>query len=149
LIADDFAGTGQSLETGLTRFVSSTDSSLLDTYLAEGRVCCYLQFSFPEALDRLRTRFPRFEFFAAQVFGDDVRALDQQAGLFESDAERAYAQEVLMQLGRELTPQNPLGWGDLGALVAFHNAIPNNSLPIFWSYGKVNDIQWQPLFPRA
>jgi hypothetical protein len=43
----------------------------------------------------------------------------------------------------------PLAWGDMAALVAFHNTIPNNTLPVFWCEGKVNDRPWLPLFPRA
>lgn len=149
LIVDDFAGTGTTLENGLNKLVSILTKPLVSEYAREGRISCYCQFAFPEALDRLKSTFPKIEFFAAHIFGDDVRSLDMQANLFESDEERVYARDVLLQIGRELTPQNPLGWGDMGALVAFHNTIPNNTLPIFWSDGRVNDRLWKPLFPRA
>ena len=33
--------------------------------------------------------------------------------------------------------------------MAFHNTVPNNTLPIFWSSGSVNNRQWTPLLPRA
>ena len=56
---------------------------------------------------------------------------------------------VIEQLGRELTPGAPLGHGNMGALVVFHNATPNNTLPIFWSGGTVGEKPWKPLFPRA
>ena len=55
----------------------------------------------------------------------------------------------LLQVGRQLNPQNPLGYGDMGALVAFYNTIPNNTLPVFWSSGTVNDRPWKALLPRA
>ena len=41
------------------------------------------------------------------------------------------------------------GYGNLGGLVLFHNTVPNNTLPIFWSNGVVNERSWRPLFPRA
>jgi hypothetical protein len=149
LIVDDFAGTGGTLDTGLNHFFTQLPLQARDRFLGEGRVLCYCQYAFPEALDRLRANYAKVEFFAAHVFGDDVRALDPLANLFETNEDRTYARDILLQLGRELTPQNPLGWGEMGALVAFHNTTPNNTLPIFWSYGKVNDVQWKPLFPRA
>jgi hypothetical protein len=56
---------------------------------------------------------------------------------------------VLRQIGQQLQPQHPLGHADLGGLVLFHNTVPNNTLPIFWCNGTVNERPWQPLFPRA
>jgi hypothetical protein len=149
VIVDDFAGTGTTLETGLYQLFSRLPRPLVEDYVREGRMACYCLFSFPEAIDRLRKAFPQIEFYAAHVFGDDVRALDTDSDLFESDEERVYVRDILLQIGRELLSQMPLGWGDMAALVAFHNTIPNNTLPIFWCEGRVNDRVWQPLFPRA
>lgn len=55
----------------------------------------------------------------------------------------------MQTIGRELYPGSPMGYGDIGALFAFHNAVPNNTLPIFWSNGRVGERAWKPLFPRA
>ena len=85
---------------------------------------------------------------AANILGDELRACAEEAMIFEGEAERRFARDVLVQLGRELYPDAPLGYGDLGALVAFHNTIPNNTLPIFWSNGRVRERQWVPIFPR-
>jgi len=63
--------------------------------------------------------------------------------------ELRFVRGILLALGRELTPQISLGFGDLAALVAFHNTVPNNTLPIFWSSGTVNGRPWRPLSPRA
>ena len=86
---------------------------------------------------------------AANVLGEDVRALEREASIFADESEIVFAKDVLLQIGRELTPQNPLGFGDMAALVVFHNSVPNNTLPIFWSNGNVNDRPWHPLFARA
>lgn len=89
------------------------------------------------------------KFLPINVFGDEVMALDPNAGIFENEDEINFAREMLIQIGRELDPQYSLGFGDLGALVCFNNTIPNNTLPIFWRSGTVNDKPWRALFPRA
>jgi hypothetical protein len=149
LIVDDFAGSGTTIQKGLQRLAARLTGEVFEKYMDAGRVSCYCQFSFPDALDKLKSSFPKIDFYSAHVFGDELRALDPHANVFDSEEDRVYARDVLLQIGRELTPQNPLGFGDMGALVAFHNSVPNNTLPIFWSNGKVNERQWQPLFPRA
>ena len=83
------------------------------------------------------------------TFDDEVRALSVDAGIFEEEADRVFAQDVMLQIGRQLVPQNPLGFGDMAALVSFHNTIPNNTLPVFWSAGRANGREWKPLLPRG
>jgi hypothetical protein len=77
-----------------------------------------------------------------------VRALDPDAQLFENETELLFAGDMLLQIGRELYPSNPLGYGDMGGLVCFHDTIPNNTLPIFWCDGTVGEKPWRALFPR-
>lgn len=150
VFVDDFCGTGQTLFEGLKKFHDLLKSDrILTRFLIQGRILCYLLYAFPEALQRLRNAYPRIQFLAANVFGEEVRALDEDAGIFENSNEITFAKEVLLQIGRGLFRQHPLGWGDLGALVAFHNTVPNNTLPVFWSTGTVNEKPWKPLFPRA
>jgi len=150
LIVDDFAGTGSTIKKGLVKFFAQEGAKeILESYSNEGRILCYILYSFPEALQKLHASYPRLEFLATHVFGEEVRALDSEAGIFETEEEINFAHDVLIQLGRELTPQEPLGYGDMGALVVFHNTVPNDTLPIFWSSGTVNDRPWKPLFPRA
>jgi hypothetical protein len=150
LIVDDFAGTGSSILKGLKSFfdIKGIDR-VRHRFLSEGRILCYLLYSFPEALDKFQHEYPEVQFFSVNILGDDVRALEADAAIFEEEEDLNFAKEVLLQIGRELTPQIPLGYGDMGALVVFHNTIPNNTLPVFWSSGTVNDKPWKPLFPRA
>jgi hypothetical protein len=150
VIVDEFAGTGNTLDAGLGKFFNRPRSAgMILRLIEEGRIACYVLFAFPEALDRLRERYPRVDFLAAQVLGEDVRALHENAGIFEKETEIKFAREILLQYGRHLYRQHPLGFGDLAALVVFHNTVPNNTLPIFWSNGLVNEQPWKPLFPRA
>jgi hypothetical protein len=149
ILVDDFAGTGDTVVSGLRSMRKQVETSVLDRYLAEKRVAFYLLFAFPEALAAIRQQNPGLEVIAANVFGDDLRSCERDSGIFSDDGEMMFAKDVLLQIGRELTPQTPLGYGDMGTLVAFHNTVPNNTLPIFWSNGSVNDRPWHPLFPRA
>jgi hypothetical protein len=150
LLVDDFSGTGSSICNGFRKWKSDLkDLALVETYLNQGRVMFGLLYSFGEALDALRKLEPRIRYFSAQAFGPEVRAFDPEAGIFESAEEIDFAREVMLQVGRELTPQSPLGYGDQGALVVFHNTVPNNTLPIFWSNGRVNERSWAPLFSRV
>ena len=150
LIIDDFAGTGSTISKGLKKFFTEKGiEEIKDVFLNEGRILCYVLYSFPAAFERLRKEYPKVKFLSVNVFSEEVMALDPNAGIFESGGEINFAREMLLQIGRELDPQYPLGFGDTGALVCFHNTIPNNTLPIFWRNGIVNDKPWRPLFPRA
>ena len=125
------------------------EPDIFEKLLEERRVAFVLAQTFSEAIDRIKSVEPRISVVAANVFGVEVRAFDPDAGIFETVQEAEFAKEVMLQIGRELTNSMPLGFGDQGALIAFYDTVPNNTLPIFWSNGKVNDKQWKPLFPRA
>src|SRR5579872_5127236 len=99
-------------------------------------------YAFPEAIDRLRTSNDGLNVVAATILGDELRGCSEDAAIFESESDLRFARDVLLQIGRELYPAAPLGFGNLGALVAFHNSIPNNTLPIFWINGQVGERPW-------
>ncbi|WP_428422649.1 phosphoribosyltransferase-like protein [Methylibium sp.] len=149
VIADDFAGTGQTLVEGMTKFKARVGEPTWQRYVGEHRISLYVMFAFPEALEAARQSFPGVDVVAATLLGDDLRACDEGSDIFAEDSERRFAKEILQQLGRELSPRAPLGHGDMGALVVFHNTTPNNTLPIFWRSGVVGERPWRALFPRA
>jgi hypothetical protein len=148
VIVDDFAGSGTTLAKGLSHFRSLTDPKIWKAYTKEGRICVVVMFSFPEAVATVRKTCPEVQVFMANALGDELRATSTDAAIFETEADLRFARDMLLQIGRELYPDAPLGFGDLGALVAFHNAVPNNTLPIFWSNGPAKR-PWKPIFPRA
>ena len=148
VVVDDFAGTGNTLAKGLGR-LWSMDRDLFSQLAEQGRVVCCLQTAFPEAIRRIKQQFPKVQVLTMTTFDDKVRAFAPDAGIFEDEGERAYAQDVMLQIGRQLAPQNPLGFGNMAALVTFHNTIPNNTLPVFWAAGKANGREWKPLLPRG
>jgi hypothetical protein len=150
LIVDDFAGTGRTVVNGLEGFLEQRgNESLLRRFSDKGAIHLFLLFAFPDAIQAIQKRFPNLQTTAIRTFGEEVRGLDPESGIFTDEAELRFAHDVLVQIGRQLTPQTPVGHGDMATLVGFHNTIPNNSLPIFWSNGIVNEKLWNPLFPRA
>jgi hypothetical protein len=148
VVVDDFAGTGRTLVKGLDGFRKSTEPRLWRTYIEQGRVSLFLMFAFPEAIELIRKEHPGVNIVAANTLGEELRAFSEEAKIFEAEKDRRFARDIMLQIGRELYPAQPLGFGDLGALVAFHNAAPNNALPIFWCNGP-SDKRWNPIFPRA
>jgi hypothetical protein len=66
------------------------------------------------------------------------------------------AREVnrLRELGSQVYPKHPFGYGNAGLLVAYHFQCPNNTLPLIWaSHESRNNIvdgkayPWRALFP--
>lgn len=148
VLVDDFAGTGTTLATGIERFRRQVDPKIWQRYAGEGRISVFIMFAFPEAVEHVRQQCAGVHAVAATVLGDDLRACSADAALFESEDDLRFARDVLHQLGRELYPATPLGFGNMGVLIAFHNACPNNTLPIFWSSAVVGERNWKPIFPR-
>ncbi len=149
VIADDFAGSGQTLVEGVTKFKARVSDQVWQRFIDEGRISVYVMCAFPEALEAVRKAFPGIDVVAATVLGDELRACDDAAQIFTDDSERRFAKEILQQIGRDLVARHPLGHSDMAALVVFHNTTPNNTLPIFWCSGTVGERPWRPLFPRA
>ena len=149
VLVDDFAGTGETLAKGIKRFRDKVAPEIWKRYADEGRLSLYVMFAFPEAIRKAKAVCPQVDVVAANVVGDELRACDEEARIYETPEELQFARDVLLQIGRELNPAAPLGFGDQGALVVFHNTAPNNTLPVFWSNGTVGERPWKPLFPRA
>ena len=148
VIVDDFTASGDTLVKGINKAIEQ-DGAGFGELVSQGRVICCVLTAFPEAIEKVQNEHPNIPVISMKVFGDDVRALDGQANIFEDVGSRTFAKDMLLQLGRALAPQMPLGYGDMGVLVAFHNTVPNNTLPIFWCSGKVNGRTWHALLPRA
>ncbi|MEI4960151.1 phosphoribosyltransferase [Aeromonas caviae] len=75
---------------------------------------------------------------------DTVTCLDSNFYNGIPHEERSDAKNRLEYYGR-MTNKSPLGYGGIGALIAFYYNTPNISLPIIW--GAKNS--WIPLFKRA
>ncbi len=150
VLLDDFSSTGSTICRGLERWKAEIkDGEILQRYFEEGRILLVLLYALGSAIDTIRENEPRLRVLSLNILGAEVKAFDVDAAIFSNPQEVDFAREVMMQIGRELTPQTPLGYGDQGLLVSFHNTVPNNTLPIFWSNGRVNERNWKPLFSRV
>ena len=148
VLLDDFSGTGKTMRNGLQAWLKENREALVP-YLEEARVMVGLLYATGRALDEIAGVDRRITVVPANTLGTEVAAFDLEADIFADAEELAFAREVMQQIGRELTPQIPIGFGDQGLLFAFHNSVPNNTLPVFWSNGRVNERPWRPLFSRA
>ncbi|MFD1839615.1 ATP-binding protein [Paracidovorax cattleyae] len=89
-IVDDFAGTGQTLVGGLKKARSRVSVEHWERYVSEGRLCLFLMYAFPDAIEAVKAEFPGIPVLAAHVFGDELRACNDEAGIFETPGERAF-----------------------------------------------------------
>jgi len=148
VVLDDLSSTGNTMRNGLRKWIQENRDALIP-YLKERRIMVGLLYATGKALDAISEVDARISVLPANTLGPEVVALDPDAAIFADSAEIDFARDVLLQIGRELTPQTPLGFGDQGLLFTFHNTVPNNTLPMFWSNGRVNERPWKPLFSRA
>ena len=113
VIVDDFAGSGQTMVKGLARFTQQEAAAAAFRKFREaGRIHVVVLFAFPEAVGEIRKQFPEFKVTAIRVFGDEVRALEPEAGIFSDEGEQRFARDILRQIGQQLVPQHPLGHAD-------------------------------------
>ena len=149
-LVDDFSATGTTIRKELERWKREIkDRSVIERYFDEGRILLLVLYALGPAIDAIQQSEPRIKIVSCSMLGREVMAFDEDSGIFESAEEIDFARDVMLQIGRELTPQTPLGYGDQGLLVCFHNTVPNNTLPIFWSNGRVGERLWKPLFSRV
>jgi hypothetical protein len=115
----------------------------------QARACYYVLFATSEALDAIRRN----------TYFDDVQAvfdLDPSFRCFAADSryfvepppdiDKGFAEAMCNRYGRQLTPQNPLGYRNCQLLIGFHHNTPDNTLPIIW-YER-SGARWTPIFKR-
>lgn len=82
---------------------------------------------------------------AAETIPRSEQPFEQDSVVYRDPEERARAEEILLEYGARLSPNQPLGYGGTQALVGFFFSTPNNTLPIFWS----TEGDWNPLLPHG
>jgi hypothetical protein len=76
---------------------------------------------------------------------DSDKCFHESAGVFELDDDRVVARRLFEDLARRMGSTEPLGTGNLEALIVFEHNCPNNSLPLLWKRSE----SWRPLFERT
>ena len=146
-IVDDFAGSGQTLLKGLRDLRRRAESGF-DRLVSDGRVVCCVLRAFADAKALIGEELPGVRVLAARDLGVEVRAFHPSSGIFATEEHLGWAKRAILAIGRDIQPGMPLGYGEMEALVAFRSSIPNNTLPIFWSYGT-DRREWIPLIVRT
>jgi hypothetical protein len=150
IVVDDIAATGQTLAKNLTDFAKSTLGAFEKSKAQ--LICCalYATASASELiLDQLRLiEAVHIDFRVGELIGASASAFGDESTLWDSSDERDRAKALVMELGRRIYKNQPLGFGGLGLLMVFPTTVPNNSLPILHSSSKGNAKRWIPLFTR-
>jgi hypoxanthine phosphoribosyltransferase len=82
VVVDDFAGSGTTLAKGLSVFRNSVDAKVWRSFTEHGRISVFVMFAFPDAIDLVRKSYPELHVVAANVLGDELRALSSDASIF-------------------------------------------------------------------
>lgn len=135
-LVDDIIGSGKTFNDYYkahpflsTLFLSSAQIVLLAIIISEkGHV-------------RLAKRYPNI-----QLLGEvKPHAFSHSGSCFGSHFKMLPYRELAFKYGKRLTcKKDALGYDNSQLMVVFSHAIPNNSLPIFWSTAN----GWRPLVPR-
>jgi hypothetical protein len=151
VFVDDFIGSGKQATREIHRFLEQAP------WLRERRIYYCALLGFSDGIARIRDEFRSFDISVTvgETLRDADRAFSIHNGIWQSEKERkegqSWAEDIGLQLvtGRYENPEKHcLGWDDSQALMAFHYNTPNNTLPLFWSTGNVNDKPWTPLVTR-
>lgn len=149
-IVDDFVGTGDQARKSLSIVTNRIrkDKELFD-WASSGKLFFSPLWAFTSGIDTFKDEIDDIvRIQPSRNLSDEDRAFSGSSNLYETEEERRYAESVFRHIGQQLLPDNPLGWGNCQALVAFENTIPNNTLPAFWLHGIVDEKRWTPLLPR-
>lgn len=145
VIVDDVAGTGRSLSENLARFVDKNKEFLTTRDVP---IVVAVMYSTKEAELRIRETirtigYSKIDLRICRQLTSKHCALER-SDIWNDEAERSQARQLVESAGRQIYRDNPLGYGGLGLNIVFFDTCPNNSLPILHSSGK----NWMPLFQR-
>jgi hypothetical protein len=148
VVVNDFIGSGESARREVDRLmaqcrgVAPSPGSLRYYYIAVA--------GFQRVIEHLTEQLGDAEkILVDEPLLESDRAFAEESQLFNNLVEKIECRRMCEEIGRQLVGDgNKLGYGGSQALVAFEHAIPNNTLPIFWSSGRYDGREWTPLFKR-
>jgi hypothetical protein len=148
VIVDDFIGTGQTVSDRMRERAQDIRKAAEMTHR---EVLLAVVCGFEEGVIRAQASIDALalpmEVAVATELDRANRAFDESSRVFSSSEDRLVARRTVEELGRELGSEEPLGTGDLQALVVFEHNCPNNSLPVLWKGSET--LPWKPLFARV
>jgi hypothetical protein len=151
VIFDDIVATGGTLVKKLARFVRENESKLRELgkplfaiVLAgtdEGTSCVREAMA---GFDWLNFHLRVCEPLMPQFF-----AFEPDNGIWADEDQFERAKSLCRDLGVNIDPDEPFGYGNQGLLIVFPNTCPNNTLPIIHSAARTDAARkWEPLFAR-
>lgn len=152
LFLDDLVASGRSLSRNLGRFVTENEVLLRELDIPVTAMTLAVT---PEGEEKVRQTMAaiewlKFDLRYIEIVSDRERAFPDGKGLWADQSEKGQAKALCRDIGANIYPQNPLGFGDQGLLVSFPVNCPNNTLPILHSPSRGDAPRsWRPLLPRA
>lgn len=106
---------------------------------------------FESGLRSIENAFPGvLSVSSVRTYSAADKAFSEDNNIFETAADRIRARDIAQRFGAQLEKNQPLGFEDSQALVVFPDNVPNNTLPILYKEGQLqNGHLWRPLFPRS
>jgi hypothetical protein len=146
VIIDDIAATGRSLSRNIRSFIDDFKDllsatkvriiTLVATEAAQRKVLSEI-----EKIADVDIDFRSSEILTSSDFAFPSASVSE---------DEARAKALCVNLGCDIYPNDPLGFGGLGLLVVFPTTVPNNSLPILHSSSRTSSQRkWEPLFARS
>ena len=153
IIVDDIVATGNSLSGNVKKFIEQHHDIFKEW--PEVRVFVVAITSTKEGEERLRETVTEYndvqiDVRVGELINDSHYAFPKTGyGIWADNEEFEQAESLCRNLGGNIYPDNPLGYGEIGLLVVLPTTCPNNSLPILHSRARApSKKSWNPLFLR-
>ena len=151
VLVDDFVGSGQTI----SRLFAGDHAPVrrLLAALPHARLWIGIIAGFDgalrDALSEIGEYGARVTLTPYKVLTEEDKCFSSSSRVFSDPVARNKVKEFCLRTATKHYPTLPrsfrLGFNDTAALVVFHDAVPNNSLPIIWH----DKGTWHPLFPAS
>lgn len=158
VFADDFIGTGSQCARSVVGKITS-DSRVRDAVIAKTRRGTTVRLlilacaAFDDGIVRVEQSAPPWlttTVCAAEIFEATSRAFSNVSSIFPDVRMRGAAFDLFSaRVGSQLHFGAPRGFDNCESLVVFEHNAPNDTLPVLWKSGVVDQDVWMPIFPRS
>jgi hypothetical protein len=133
VLLDDFIGSGSQITRYWERLSAAGKSA---------EWVCAALLGYKEGVERIKAG-TGIRVVVNELLTERDKVFSTESSVFDR-AELPAARLTFESYGNRLFQGHPLGYEDGQALVAFHDSVPNNTLPVIWS----ERMGWKPIFRR-
>jgi hypothetical protein len=151
VIVDDIVASGGTLVSKLTRFIHENELKLKEL----GKPLFAIALAGTDSgTSRVNEGLQEFSWLDFQLRVCEPLlprsfAFEPDNGIWSNQDDFERAKSLCRDLGVNIYPDAPFGYGDQGLLVVFSDTCPNNTLPIIHSPARPDAARkWRSLFPR-